>query len=155
MTGAERASHFSFNPGTYVLRIFGHDDPVYVLYDLVLETSAPCEDDEYEDNDFIDEAVPIAPGTITGLRACWLDADFYTFDVVAGQTVTLTATQHQHDGSPDSRMRIYDPSGSGVSGDSDAMVHTIELTMEGTGTCTVMVRFWDDLAYDLDIDIEP
>ncbi len=152
--GGEIQFHFSFFPGTYVVRIFGHDDPIYVLYDLTLETSAPCREDEYEDNDFFDEAQPITPGSNPDLRGCYLDADFYTFDVEAGQTVTITAMQHEHGGWEHSRLKIYDPSGWVNSQDSDANPSSLQKTMDESGTCTIMVQFWTDLDYDLDITIE-
>jgi hypothetical protein len=145
---------FSFLPGTYALWLFGYDDPVYVLYDLELVTSEPCPDDEYEDNDFMDEAQPVAPGLTTDLGGCYLDADYYTFDVEAGQVVTLTATQHPHEGSVHSRMRIYDPSGASNGDDEDSLENSIERTIEQSGTCTVMVQFWEDIVYDLEIAID-
>ena len=106
-TGEEESFHFSFFPGTYAVKVFGYYDPVYVLYDLVLETGPPCREDEYEDNDFFDEAQPIATGTTTDLRGCYLDSDYYTFDVIAGQTVTITATQHPHAGSQHTIMAEF------------------------------------------------
>lgn len=151
--GETTTFHFSFFPGTYALWLFGYDDPVYVLYDLELVTSEPCSDDPYEDNDFLDEAQPIATGLTTDLTGCYLDADYYTFEVEAGQTVTVTQTQHPHDGSTHSRLRIHDPSGTSESEDDEAMESSIYKEIEQAGTCTIMAKFWADLTYDLNIEI--
>ena len=113
----------------------------------------PCADDAYEDNDFLDEAQPIAIGLTTDLTGCYLDADYYTFEVEAGQTVTLTQTQHPHDESTHSRLRIHDPSGTSKSDDDDAMESSVYKEIEQAGTCTVMAQFWADLTYDLNIEI--
>ena len=145
---------FSFLPGTYALWLFGYDDPIYVLYDLELVTSEPCPDDEYEDNDFREDAQPIAPGLTTDLGGCYLDSDYYTFDVEAGQVVTVTTTQHPHEGSMYSGMRIYDPSGQTSVGTSQTLVNSLDRTIEETGSCTVWVQFWADVRYDLDIAID-
>lgn len=153
-TGELRSFHFSFLPGTYALRVFGGGDAVYVLYDMELVTSEPCPDDDYEDNDFRDEAQPIATGLTTDLGGCYLDADYYTFDVEAGQFVTVTATQHPHGGWGHSRMRIYDPSGASYGFDSNETETTLEWTVEQSGTCTIMVQFWTDLWYDLEIALD-
>jgi hypothetical protein len=111
-------------------------------------------DDEYEDNDFLDEAQPIATALTTDLGGCYLGSGHYTFDVEAGQVVTVTATQQPHAGSIHSRMRIYDPSGASNGNDADVMVSSIERTMKQAGTCTIMVMFWADLRYDLDITVD-
>jgi hypothetical protein len=152
-TGHEVNVHHSFFPGTYYLRIYGSDHPVYVLYDLEIETGSACVEDEYEDNDFYDEAAPITPGMHTDLRGCYLDDDFYSFDVQAGQTVTLTATQHPDPTWAHSRMGIYDPYGGVTTQDSDAVSVTISRTTSHAGTCVVSAMFWNDMVYDLDIEV--
>ena len=89
--GSFLGGFFTLYPGTYYVEMHGHagyED--WVLYDFGITTSQPCEDDGYEDNDFFDEATPIAPGQHTNLRGCRVDRDYYSFQADAGETITLT-----------------------------------------------------------------
>ena len=89
-TGDEKTFAYSFPPGVHGVMVFSSIEPGYILYDLTLETSEPCVEDQYEDNDFREDAVPTTPGLIENLRGCYLDPDYFSFDVTAGQTVTVT-----------------------------------------------------------------
>ncbi len=80
----------SFLPGTYYINTgetnyTGHT----AVFEFLLATSEPCEDDMYEDNDFFDEATPVSEGDIF-LRGCSLDKDFFSIDLSAGQTLVVT-----------------------------------------------------------------
>ena len=94
-TGDSSASfQYSFLPGTYYVAVWKYYvDHHYVVYDLRLETSEPCPDDAYEDNDFRYDATPMIPGQYDSLRACYLDADYFAVEVESGQTLTVTMAQ--------------------------------------------------------------
>jgi hypothetical protein len=57
----------TFLPGTYYLHLWkAYADHHIAAYHLTLDTADPCEDDAYEDNDFIDQAVPLGAVSQTG-----------------------------------------------------------------------------------------
>jgi hypothetical protein len=90
-TGEDLTDYYSFLPGTYTLRIGKQDeDEEIVFYSLTMETSEPCQDDTYEDNDFTFEAAPMEPGYYPSLMSCYKDLDYYSIDLTAGQTLTVT-----------------------------------------------------------------
>ena len=142
-------------PGTYLIEVVGEGGyEGYVVYDFSLDTTDPCEDDTYEDNDFFDEAAPVAPGTLTGLIGCRLDRDYYAVDLNAGErltatieTVAPTATTRWY--------KIHDPSEAELdfySGTGNPA--TITALAPTTGTYYIMVRYWTDgIVYDIDIEI--
>lgn len=145
---------FTFLPGTYYADVADGAPSDYVLYDLIIETSAPCEDDPFEDNDFLDETAPLALGHHEGLRGCEIDQDFFSFDAVAGQTITVTAVQLPPMEWAHSRIIIYGPShGIANQADSDATTHTLSAFASASGTHYVSVRFWSDVGYTLDLDV--
>ncbi len=72
---------FTFAPGTYYVSIGDTAMPGFAVYSIRLFEWERCVDDPYEDNDFLDEAYPLAPGTYTDMRCCYLDQDFYAIDV--------------------------------------------------------------------------
>jgi hypothetical protein len=142
-------------PGTYIVSTGKyHDDQYLVAYDLTLETSEPCIDDEYEDNDFFDEAPLLSPGNYTDLRACMQDKDYYMLDLEAGQTLEVTFTQTS---TPERLRRLllynsdYDELARVQSSSSPT---TAGLIISETGTYYVGLIFWnDDIVYDLLIDV--
>jgi len=135
----------SFLPGTYCARILCQDDADYILYDFELATSDPCEDDPYEDNDFLDEAPPVTPGTLDDLRGCGHDYDYFAIDLEAGETMTVTYASEPFEGSLNRRFRIQDPSG-------DVLIQsqewedelTLETTATETGTYYVSAKYWTE-----------
>ena len=152
--GGHYTYDYSFLPGTYYTEIRGGAEAPYALYDLELATSEPCEDDEYEDNDFIDEAAAVSPGLHDGLRGCEVDQDFYSFHAEAGQTITVTASQLPHALWPHSNITIYGPNQSTLAGDgSDEMIHTLSATALSSGTHYAGLRFWSEVGYTLDLDV--
>jgi hypothetical protein len=152
-TGDTRTFHYSFPPGSHGVRIFGHYEPVYVLYGLTLETSAPCDEDPYEDNDFIEDAQPTTPGLIEDLRGCYLDPDYFSFEVAEGQTVTVTATQLGAGEPTNCRIRIFDPTGHQTADNEWISPFSQSAEMGASGTCSVMAMFWRDVNYDLEIEV--
>jgi len=150
----------TFLPGTYYLHLWkAYEDHHVAVYHLTLETRQPCQDDAYEDNDFIDQAVPIAPGTIEDLKGCGSDGDFFSVDLAEGQTLTVTATEvTTHN---DTRMlEIFGPDHSRLTGHvsyQDPIENPIIETWTATETGTHY--FWvywigDRVTYDLNVEVE-
>jgi hypothetical protein len=105
----EVSDYYSFLPGTYILTVGKQDeDEEIVFYSLTMETSTPCPDDVYEDNDFSFEAAPIGPGNHTGLMSCYRDIDNYAIDLTAGETLTVTA-ENMSGQTFNGGVYIYDP----------------------------------------------
>ncbi len=147
--------HFTFNPGTYVIKIDSQDDPTYGLYDLELQTSEPCLDDEYEDNDFLHDAVPITTDETHQLICCRLDSDYFSFYAEAGDSIAVTTTQTSTP-TTHTRIGIYMPNEQYIGGtdENTASVTTGARTTQ-TGTHYVYTKFWGDRTeYDFRIDIE-
>jgi hypothetical protein len=151
--------HHTFLPGTYYLHLWKYyEDHHIVVYHLTLDTSDPCQDDGYEDNDFIDQAVPISPGTIEGLRGCDSDGDFFSTDLVAGQTLTVAATEVTT--KDQTRMlEIFGPDHSRLTGHV-SHDHPIENPIIETWTATEggTYYFWvywigDGVVYDLYVEV--
>jgi hypothetical protein len=148
--------NYSFLPGTYyVVVLKSNADHHYVVYDLRLETSEPCPDDTYEDNDFWYDAVPLMPGEYDSLRACYLDGDFFAVDLATGQTLTVTMTQvTAHTGLR--RLYLFGPNMSTSVGNTSTDEPKMESwTAENDGVHYIELRWWPDkeIVYDLDIDV--
>jgi hypothetical protein len=129
-----------------------------VVYDLTLETLDPCQDDAYEDNDFIDQAVPISPGTVRDLIGCDSDSDYFSLDLAVGQTLTATATETTT--RRDTRMlEIYGPTHSRLTGHvshEDPIENPIVETWTALESGTYFVRiYWhgDGNVYDLEVEV--
>ncbi len=147
---------YSFLPGTYYLAVWKYyADHHYVVYDLRLDTSEPCPDDSYEDNDFWYDAVPMDPGHYDSLRACYLDGDYFAVELTTGQNLTVTMTQVTgYLGLR--RLIIYSPGmSSSVGNTSVDEPKTESWTAIADGTHLVEVRWWsdDEVIYGLDIDV--
>jgi len=150
-SGETTVRTYTFFPGTYYVRALGQQAS-HTLYDIKWSMGAPCADDLYEDNDFVDEAAAITPGTYEGLRGCWVDRDYFAVEATAGQTLTATATS-TYTGTR--RMRISDAQGTQLAyynGPNEPS--TVEATITTTGTHYVMMRVWsDDVTYDLTVEL--
>jgi len=146
---------FSFSPGTYYCQIYpsyGLETDDYVLYDLDVISDEPCADDQYEDNDFEDEAAPITTGLHTGLTGCYLDEDWHSIDMTTGQTLTVTVDATIPEGSQTRRMHIYPPGGNNFYETGTDNPFTGQVTATADGTATFYVQFWeDDVDYTLEI----
>lgn len=152
--GATCTNDYTFLPGTYYAEIYGGSPSPYVLYDLEIQTDEPCRDDDYEDNDFLDEAAAISPGHHEGLQGCEVDQDVYSFHADAGQTITVTASQLPHSQWPHNRITIYGPGPSQITEeDSDAMTHSLSAVASASGTHYAALRFWSSISYTLDLDV--
>lgn len=158
-TGDTNSYFYSFLPGTYYVKIYnsyGLEDSGFILYDLEFETETPCQDDEYEDNDFEDEAAPLAMGQHDGLRGCHVDLDCFTFEMAAGDTLSVTV-----DASflPDTweivRINLQPPDGGeGASYQGTDNPNTLTVTSTTAGPALLMVRFWvDGVEYSLNASI--
>lgn len=147
--------HYTFLPGSYyVMMGKSYADDHFVVYHFTLETSDPCEEDPYEDNDFIEDAAPITPGHLEGLRGCHVDADYYSLSLFAGQTLTVTASEVTSFGGT-RRMNIYSPDYIGLAGHTSQAEPAMESwTATEDGTHYFMIQYWvDGVIYDLDIDV--
>jgi hypothetical protein len=148
-------TYYTFLPGTYYLEIAG--DPGYtdwVLYDLSVAETAPCPDDAYEDNDFLDEATPIVPGIYEDLRGCNADRDYYSFHVDSGQTITFSVEVQEETGASQTYY-ILRPSGEILAQylGSDDIVNLDAVAVE-SGTHYVMVRYRDDgSVYNMEVSV--
>jgi hypothetical protein len=152
--------HRNFLPGTYYLHLWkAYDDHHFVVYHLTLEARQPCQDDAYEDNDFIDQAVLITPGTIEGLRGCDSDGDFFAVDLVEEETLTVAATEVTTING--ARMvEIFGPDHARLTGHV-SHVEPIENPIIETWQATETGRyyFWvywtdDGIVYDLSVGVE-
>ncbi|MGD8627942.1 MAG: Ig-like domain-containing protein [bacterium] len=148
----ELSYHFSFLPGTYYALIYGQDNgPFTGIYNFTIETSEPCQDDEYEDNDFPDEARPITAGLHEGLRGCHVDQDYYTIDMEAGKTLRVTMSEFSSVGG--SRMLNITGPGANVGGINQTEPR-VETVLAQAGTYMIRVRWWDDgVIYDLNVEV--
>jgi hypothetical protein len=143
----------TFLPGTYYVMIFGYEEEQRVLYDLRLRTEAPCVEDPFEDNDFEDEAAPVAAGSHQGLRGCYVDADWYSVPIAADKTLTLT--MNTRDYTSHRRVTIIMPDGTRVSDTRrDETVTSISAPTTAEGDALVMCMVWaDGIVYDMTIGI--
>jgi len=152
----EVTDYYTCSTGIYTMKIGKQDeDEEIVFYSLALETSAPCMDDSYEENDNVFEAPMLLPGHYENLISCNHDNDFYGVELTAGQTLTITA-DNVSGGSPNGHASILD-SGYRVMA-IDSGTHT-PLTASYTAAVTevhwVKVT-WEYCAveYTLDIEVE-
>ncbi len=143
---------YTFPPGTYYVCIGDTTVNEYVIYTLKLYTDPKCVDDPYEENDFIEEAAPLAPGTYTDMRCCYLDRDFYAIDVEAGQTLSVDLSWGWTAGG---WFRLYDPSGMSLQDFSPGWqpMH-LETVAAQTGTYYVSTRFTVEGEYDMTVTVE-
>jgi hypothetical protein len=149
----------TFLPGTYYIHLGkAYADHHIVVYHLTLEKRDPCRDDAYEDNDFIDQAVPIEAGTIEDLRGCDSDGDFFSVDLAQGQTLMVAATEiTAHNGTR--MLEIFGPDHSRLTGHvshEDPIENPI--TEAWTATEAGTHYFWvywigDGIVYDLHVEV--
>jgi hypothetical protein len=150
--------NIKFLPGTYYLHTeangghYGH-----LLYDLELTTDEPCRDDPYEDNDFVEDAASIDPGTYEGLRMCGLDMDYYAVDLEYGDVLSASMTATGGSNMYDvKRIAILLPTGYEA-----VWVQTYSSPTLGTsyvasvaGTYYVSTRSWTEyLEYTLEVTV--
>jgi hypothetical protein len=143
----------TFLPGTYYLKIYGYYEEERILYDLRLRTDIPCRDDPYEDNDFMEEAKPLSAGLHEGLLGCYLDEDWFSIPIRAGQNLVLTTDTHEYQSIR--RSIIMTPDGGGYQSTlSGVSTFTINWITEADGDARVMSMVWGDgVVYDMTIAI--
>lgn len=154
--GGSASSYYTFLPGTYWIEAGKYDDDSHlVVYHLIVEELAPAPDDQYEDNDFPDQATPIQPGLYEGLRGARSDADYYSLDLTVGQTITVTATEVTTTYGI-RRLEILDANATFLTGHTDTVNPAVEFwTVTTTGTYIVYARWWsDDVIYNLNVEVE-
>lgn len=147
--------HFTFMPGTYKVQVGkSYADPHLAVYDLEIVASAPAEDDEYEDNDFPDQATPLSPGLYEGLKGAYLDFDYFAFTLRAGQTITATVTEVTTIGTL-RRVEITSAGGYPFTGDTNYDNPAVVSWMASENTTyLVMVGWWaDGVVYNLDVAV--
>ena len=146
---------FTFLPGTYYLNT-GSGEPSghVVVYNLILQLSAPCPDDTLEDNDFIDEATPIGPGVTSGLRGCFKDRDCFSIHLGTGQTLTVTADQYPNIGSQVT-LEIMGPDGS-VLTDGTYQENPAAITWTATQDTShyISAMYWSsNVRYSIEVEV--
>ena len=154
--GQHCSIYHTFLPGTYWLKTGKYNaDSHIVAYHLVLEELPPAPDDQYEDNDFFDQATPIQTGLYQGLRGAYVDADYYAIALAAGQTLTVTVTEVTSTGTT-RRLAILDPDEVVRTGHTDQVNPAVESwTAATTGTYRMEVRWWqDNVIYDMNVQVE-
>jgi hypothetical protein len=160
-TGAPQAEtrsfYHSFLPGTYYCEVYsnhGLEADDYVLYDVSLIGTEPCQDDAYEDNDFPDEATQMAEGIHSDLSGCYTDADYFTMEMAAGETLTVTVDATVPEGAwAHRRLTISPPTGGSFSYDGEDNPTVGQLTATASGPFTILVMFWvDGVTYTLDLE---
>jgi len=152
----EVGDYFSFLPGTYTLRAGKqNEDEEIVFYSFTIETSAPCPDDAYEDNDFSFEAAPIGPGEYTDLISCYMDLDYYSIDLTAGETLTVTA-ENLGAGVLEGGVYIYDPDNTRVARDYGTHNPLSTLwTAAEDGTYILLVSWpMGEVEYSMTVEVE-
>ncbi len=146
---------YTFLPGTYAVGVYSVADPMYFLYDFMLGTDEPCPDDDWEDNDFINQAPTITEGTIENLVSCYSDYDWFAVYLEEGETVTVTMDVEDPGPAWVWSVDIYNPDESyleGELGTSDPM--TVNAVAETDGTHYIRTSFvGEGSLYSLDIEI--
>jgi hypothetical protein len=120
-------------------------------YNITLETSAPCPDDDYEDNDFMWEAKDISEGTYD-LYGCYDDTDYFRVTLGDGQTLEATISQVPA-GNSSRRLRIADSANNllqEATGTEDPM--TVTWGPVEAGDYLVVADWWRTTAYTLQVD---
>jgi hypothetical protein len=151
--GGTQNLKYSFLPGTYWVETGNTGGEVNLAtYNITLQTSSPCPDDEYEDNDFMWEAKDLSEGTYS-LYACDDDTDYFRVAVEAGKTLSARISQVPA-GNLERRLRITD-SGNVLlrqsTGPGDPM--TVTWTAAETSDYHIVILWWDDTAYQLEVEI--
>jgi hypothetical protein len=133
--------------------IYGQNPgPFTGIYNFIIETSEPCIDDEYEDNDFEDEATPITAGLHEGLRGCHVDADHYRIEMAQGETLKVTMSEVSSVGGTRS-LNIWGP-GVNVGGRANQVEPRVEMVLAQAGTYYIRTQWWaDGVIYDLNVEV--
>ncbi len=121
------------------------------IYDLTLETSAPCQDDAYEDNDVPSEAVPIGAGLHEGLLGCYMDQDYFAIEVTTGQTLTVTMNGVSPSGEGRG-LHLWGPDGTSENSYGATNPRTVSATATEDITYNVNA-YWRDEAIEYTLEV--
>jgi predicted nucleic acid-binding Zn-ribbon protein len=151
--------------GSYLVRVILRSDPSadgngYTMVIDVQYTSTECVDDRYEDNDVLLAATPLGEGTHPDLRVCFGDADYYSYDLRAGDRIEVTLEFSHAEGNIN--LYLFDPGGVVVAtSGSTTDVETVTHIAATTGTYRIAVGLIADSGivggngYELTIVHEP
>jgi len=152
-TGERWLINIPYEPGSHILKISGPEDEPLVLYDLFIASPPFCADDAYENNDFKEEAKPISTGSHSDLIGCYVDPDWFSFPVLAGQTIEVGLDKHGDDAMYN--LYVEEPGGeydskAGVS----APTASVSVTATANGTAFVRVILWaEGIPYQMEISV--
>jgi hypothetical protein len=152
--GRDLSHGFTFLPGTYYLETgSGEPQDRVIVYNMILQLSAPCPDDTLEDNDFIDEASPIGPGLTQGLRGCYRDRDCYSIQLATGQTLTVTVDQNPDIGGQ-LDLAILGPDGEALA-DGTFLGNPAVLSWTATQDTThyISATYWTSVNYSIEVEV--
>jgi len=148
--------HLAFAPkvaGRYLLRVSGAADTTNE-YALIAVLRDPCTDDAFEENDFVPWAAPLSPGTYDA-QICWVDIDWYAFELAEGQTVMIDVLFSQALDTEDLDAYLFAPdtvSELDASSSADANEDLTTIAIE-TGTHYVVVQGFEDAENDYALDL--
>jgi cysteine-rich repeat protein len=120
-------------------------------------TTSSCPDDGFEENDNADSASSITAGTLSGLRSCGSDDDFFSISLAAGAELTVTATFVDADGDVD--LQLQDAEGRVlIASTSVTDNEDISMTVTDSGVYYIRVLMYADAGapganYSLDVDV--
>jgi len=158
VAGATLTHRHTFLPGTYWIEVGNQrDDARLLLYRLKVEVLDPIPDDQYEDNDFPDQATPIEPGLLENLKGTYVDIDYYSVNLTAGQTITATATEVTSTAT-NYRLAIADTIGNFYTSQDGSGANTSPgvqtWTATETGKYLIYVAWWgDNVTYTLNVEV--
>lgn len=156
ITGGERVVLYGLASGSYYLRVYGQQS-AEGGYSLHLAPYS-CAIDAREDNDSQSEASPQneVPATVTDLRLCPGDEDWFVVTVTEGQNLRVVARFVDADGDID--LHVYDSLGTKLAGSiSTTDDETITLYNLAAGDYSIRVfSFYDiDNGYSLEFSVPP
>jgi hypothetical protein len=153
--GTSINQRFTFLPGTYYLQTGSGAGPDrIVVYNLILQLSAPCLDDSLEDNDFIDEASSLHPGLNENLRGCYRDRDCFAVRLDSGNTLMVSVNQVPPTGAQ-CTLEIMGPGGDVLTGDDYTAFPAQETWTADQDTVYYIGATWwaDNVRYTLELDV--
>lgn len=135
--------------GTYFAEIVLASDDLYgggntYVFDLFVGDTT-CTPDPAEPNDDATEATPITPGTVPGISICdRQDEDWYSVDLLAGQTLDVDLLFSDAEGDLDLYLRDASDSTTLDAGRSNDDDETASYTASSAETVLIRVRLFAD-----------
>jgi outer membrane biosynthesis protein TonB len=161
ITDNEWVTYTSSAGGTYLIYVYLYADSGASIgndYDMDVRLGAPpvCSEDTYEDNDTDTTASAITAGTISSLRVCPGDDDYFTTRVLSGQTITVDLTFLHAEGDVD--VELVDAAGTTVDGSYTTTDNeTVTDTATRDGAYIIYIYLYSDdgmtLGNDYSIDL--